>query len=166
MLQDAGFSLYAVTAEPGGCTLLKERLAVHIRNPLPFEVVSDPHHMLSSTFGKHVMYLTPLNAKEKFGGATDRMDYTVIQPAVFIATSDLVVTKWWSWRNLTQIDHSLDMVGRSGSAQEVGLPRCSGGAPACCKVPLVLVRPTAASLVAAATTGSELVFIQVANSRA
>lgn len=148
LLSRAGFSFYAVTSEPGGNNAIKERLNEHIKTPLPFEVISDG--ALSLCVPKSLFYVSPNSAR----------GYSVVQPALLILDTRLRPIKSWSWHNLVGIDDSMELTLRQGGLQKVRMPGCVETSSGSCHAPLVMIRPTARSMLAA-TAGGELSFFNV-----
>ena len=103
----------------------------------------------------------PFAAKAKFGAATEYEDYELVQPAVIVADAELHVIAWWSWRKVVGVDLErarADAAGEQGATamQPVDVPGTTQQAG------LVMLRPSARGIAAAALNGEELSFVDLA----
>jgi len=130
-LQREGVALHAVTAETGGDSAVKGRLADR-DTVLSYPVHSDPEHklLLPDKDGGTSLYVKKQQDASKYGGSYT--DYMMVQPALIVVNKKGALQQVWSWNTppLDSVEPKVEMTP---------VPTAGGR-------PLVGVRPTSSDL--------------------
>lgn len=99
-----GVAVHAITGEPEGEAVIRERMERNGLEKLAYPVHSDPDWSLMTLKPKEMYVEDPspegIKKNPKDGTPTGRPDYRMVQPAVAIVDREGVVRFWWSWNKL------------------------------------------------------------------
>ena len=100
--------LHAVTAEPGGEKVLRERLMHHMNSELKgIQIRSDPFWSMMNLAPKEKPFIPVIIPTPETSGPVPNVQktwpaycepYKMVQPAVVIADSTREALNWWSWK--------------------------------------------------------------------